>query len=366
MVACKHCKLGFYVPSTKGCFRLFNNVVGYKNTPLNGFNEVIDLNKRGFEQVITIPQGANQDGNGALPAGLSMPPWFNGSTPPTCDLSSSSPSTCNNNGTTNPESQLRQVMDGLCSQYIDSIGPMLVIVDIEWSPILNPPVNQNLSNMTLILRWMGSELHSKCKVPIRFGVYGALPGDVPKGSTDVPTGSQGANLWWAPWEPSSQQLLLQGNQLVANAILPYIDVMVPSLYAPFSPYYDTPFVDGTGVDHVGFWTKSVSFILPLAAKYGKPVIPFIGLRYYNPPTPCPTTPQVPPCVPPPPDPNLYKFVESPFFLKMLQTVTDPTYHVEGVVYWDWNGYGGPGFANDGTAVWSTGYPWYVETFNYFK
>ncbi len=132
---------------------------------------------------------------------------------------------------------------------------------------------------------------------------------------------------------------------IVTQIKPYVDFLAPSLYAPWAADKDPELGS-----HVTAWKTSVESTLPMLTGLGLPVIPYLGLRYYD---------------------NIgstyrYKYVEAPFFQTMLDTVTAPKYGLAGAVYWDFAGYGGPGYANDGTDVWNANANWYQLTFSYFK
>jgi len=128
-----------------------------------------------------------------------------------------------------------------------------------------------------------------------------------------------------------------------------MDVLVPSLYSPWSPA-DNPYL---GMPYTTAWTLAAADTLTVAksfaAQYGIPVAPYVGLRFYH------SQP-----------PYLNTYVDAGFFQKMLATVSNPNYSCEGAVFWDWGPFGGPAYANDGTDVWNTSAPWYTSTFQYFS
>lgn len=245
------------------------------------------------------------------------------------------------------ESDIRRSVHEMCGRDINPVAPTLFVLDIEWdwfvgqgSPRTFAVNSRNVTNIATVLRWIKSEFsRTDCK-NVRVGLYGMIP----ENWNLFYRGPENADaVSVASWRFMVPQLVAQLN---GN-----LDFLAPSLYAPWSPSDDA----GLAVNHVTAWENGSAELLSearsLASAYGLALIPFIGLRYYH-------EEQA--------STYYFKYIDATFFQAVLNQVTRTSYGCEGAVYWDWGPFGGPGYADDGSDVWSTSHPWYTVTSSFFK
>jgi hypothetical protein len=301
-------------------FRLYDNV-SMTQPALGG------LRDRGFNAVFTWDRPP--PGSGSFDVAVAPPVLLQNGSAAEADV----------------RSQVRQI----CVSYVDATQTTLIILDAEWESLwsMAQPTAQkpyatfvingmDLANMATILRWARSEFaNTACAGRVRMGWYDAIP------------------TWWNSfYSPQDSRTLDSWRQMVrqiVTATAPYMDVLSPSLYAPWSAA-DNP---GLGMSHITAWTLAASDTLAVshgfANEFGLTTVPFIGLRYYH---GAPAT--------------LNHLVEQPLFQAMVTTISSPQFNCEGAVYWDWGAFGGPNYANDGTDTWNTSAPWYLATFAHFS
>jgi hypothetical protein len=315
---------------------LYDGTEGYLAKPYRG-----GLRDRGFQPVIGW--------NGTNIAGVSRPPAWNSTVPPEYGLRDGSLD----------QRYVDANADALCAMMAPA-PVTLVYLDLEWLLIdgVGPysPHELNVSNLGTVLRWVRARLQAgPCRDRFRLAAYGVPPANA---FELFYTGTPGPHA--DSWRSAVQSVIAQ--------LAPELDVLTPSLYAVYSAFEEGPGPCGSPGyqrSHVVGWTNFAREVLTEAREgarsHSLAVAPFIGLRYYF--VDGGTCAR---------DPHLNRYVEAPFFRAMLSLVTDPAYGCEGVVYWDFGAFGGPGLsggipnADDGTDVWSNDHPWVTTTFSFFE
>jgi hypothetical protein len=317
---------------------LYDGLRGYINR-----SSASDLQDKGFSRVY-VWDGAQSPASS----------WLTGANPPQSALQNGSAQ----------QADINTQVDTLCSQYIHPATETLLVLDVEWPLFKERPaislggsytaysVNAlNAGNLVRVLSWIRAEFaRTPCATAVRLGAY-QVTFSAPPLFAGYDYNVRSASSWRA------------FNQQLAGMFAPYVDALMPSLYASWSPDQTDAYI--LNWQKVATETLSEASTAALSNKLG--LIPFIGLRYYN-------------------DARIRhgvcmsgsyqgRFVDASFFSKMLQLITQ-RFSADGIVYWDWGGYGGPTVkdvsgnavtctANDGSNVWSTSAPWYVTTFSLF-
>jgi len=272
------------------------------------------------------------------------------------------------------EFDVRSQMVQVCAQRLNPAESSLVILDTEWGADeathtdysvlfykeslwhINPDM---LANTKKILQWMKRGFDdSTCRGHVRIGWYGSV------------------DTWWNSfYDDSISQDMKDQHDLIdaeiVNTIKDVVDVLAPTFYTRWTPdddpYLGEPEDPSLGPQHEQLWGTAVDDTLRRAREFvantDKAVIPFIGLRYYfvderdHDDPEKPTAEEIH---------YLHKYVDAGFFGKMIRKISDSACGCEGAVFFDWYGYGGPRYRNDGTDFFNKSESWYQTTFSYFS
>lgn len=312
---------------TGNTFEIYDGIGSFIGEPMD------ILRKNGFGQVHFAPKG---------PPYVSGE-WFDGHHPPTYNLGQTE------------MTELTDAIDKMCKQVLSAETPALIIFDLEWSffeysyvdktgktiiAVDAATATRNQNNLILIAKTAYNRIHSAtspCKdKKAQFGLYGLFPTrdwwGVYYGSTNL------KNQRFIDWQNNNDDL--------SEKLINYIDFLAPVFYAPYAPDTDYKSYPMTGLE---FWNICAEVFLNYAKNLKKPIIPILGLRYYNIPE------------------SIYqnKFVDAQFFKSMLTMITNPIYDIKKIIIWDSPSTFGAKAA-DGTNVWSSTYPWITVTTDFFN